>query len=186
MRRTLIGGLLIGLGMLAWYLDGLLYDAAWVTNFTPDLKPDDIIRGWGILLAAWPLALVGVLVGGVVALVMFMLAYAYGQDEDHTREIERLQQVAIEAEQRAEQAEATALINATTALQQEQAVLQAQQVEAKQHIQLAESRWQAATKAITEVDQRIALITKERDEAMRKAANATATIRRHQAKAATK
>ncbi|MBX9561179.1 hypothetical protein FKF73_00290 [Aeromonas hydrophila] len=100
--------------------------------------------------------------------------------------MERLRQVAIEAEQRAEQAEATALINATTALQQEQAVLQAQQVEAKQHIQLAESRWQAATKAITEVDQRIALITKERDEAMRKAANATATIRRHQAKAATK
>ena len=101
MRRALIGGLLIGLCVLAWYLDGLLYDAAWVTNFTPDLKPDDIIRGWGILLAAWPLALVGVLVGGVVALVMFMLAYAYGQDEDHTREIERLQQVAIEAEQRA-------------------------------------------------------------------------------------
>ena len=29
MRRTLIGGLLIGLGMLAWYLDGLLYHSAW-------------------------------------------------------------------------------------------------------------------------------------------------------------
>ena len=114
------------------------------------------------------------------------LVYGWANEGDQEREMERLRQVAIEAEQRAEQAEATALINATTALQQEQAVLQAQQVEAKQHIQLAESRWQAATKAITEVDQRIALITKERDEAMRKAANATATIRRHQAKAATK
>ena len=128
----------------------------------------------------------GVLVGGVVALVMFMLAYAYGQDEDHTREIERLQQVAIEAEQRAEQAEATALTKAQTALQQEREAVQALQADAAQRIQLAESRRQAATWAIAEVDQRVALMTQERDEAKRKAANATATIRRHQAKAVAK
>ena len=149
-------------------------------------RSGDWYTGWPILWHAWPLALVGILVGGSFALLGVGLVYGWANEGDQEREMERLRQVAIEAEQRAEQAEATALINATTALQQEQAVLQAQQVEAKQRIQLAESRWQAATKAITEVDQRIALITKERDEAMRKAANATATIRRHQAKAATK
>ena len=186
MRRVVIGGLLIGLLALAWYVDSLLARTLWVNNFVAETRSGDWYTGWPILWHAWPLALVGILVGGSFALLGVGLVYGWANEGDQEREMERLRQVAIEAEQRAEQAEATALINVTTALQQEQAVLQAQQVEAKQHIQLAESRWQAATKAITEVDQRIALITKERDEAMRKAANATATIRRHQAKAATK
>ena len=171
MRRVVIGGLLIGLLALAWYVDSLLARTLWVNNFVAETRSGDWYTGWPILWHAWPLALVGILVGGSFALLGVGLVYGWANEGDQEREMERLRQVAIDA---------------TTALQQEQAVLQAQQVEAKQHIQLAESRWQAATKAITEVDQRIALITKERDEAMRKAANATATIRRHQAKAATK
>ena len=67
MRRTLIGGLLIGLGMLAWYLDGLLYHSAWVNHYGPGMDPE-IIRGWRILLAAWPLTIVGVVAGGTIAL----------------------------------------------------------------------------------------------------------------------
>jgi chromosome segregation ATPase len=125
-------------------------------------------------------------VGGTLALLGVGLVYGWAEAGDHEREIERLRQVAIEAEQRAEQAEATALTNAAAALQQEREAVQALQADAAQSIQLAESRRQAATRAIAEVDQRVALITQERDEAKRKAANATATIRRHQAKAVAK
>ena len=130
MRRVVIGGLLIGLLALAWYVDSLLARTLWVNNFVAETRSGDWYTGWPILWHAWPLALVGILVGGSFALLGVGLVYGWANEGDQEREMERLRQVAIEAEQRAEQAEATALINATTALQQEQAVLQAQQVEA--------------------------------------------------------
>ena len=182
MRRVVIGGLLIGLLALAWYVDSLLARTLWVNNFVAETRSGDWYTGWPILWHAWPLALVGILVGGTFSLLGVGLVYGWAEEGDHEREIERLRQVAIKAEQRADQAEATAL----TKLQQERDVVQALQAKAEQQIQLADNRWQAATKAIGEVGQRVAQITQERDEAKRKAANATATIRRHQAKAATK
>ena len=186
MRRVVIGGLLIGLLALAWYVDSLLARTLWVNNFVAETRSGDWYTGWPILWHAWPLALVGILVGGSFALLGVGLVYGWANEGDQEREMERLRQVAIEAEQRAEQAEATALTKAQTALQQEREAVQALQADAAQSIQLAESRRQAATRAIAEVDQRVALITQERDEAKRKAANATATIRRHQAKAVAK
>ena len=186
MRRVVIGGLLIGLLALAWYVDSLLARTLWVNNFVAETRSGDWYTGWPILWHAWPLALVGILVGGSFALLGVGLVYGWANEGDQEREMERLRQVAIEAEQRAEQAEATALTKAQTALQQEREAVQALQADAAQRIQLAESRRQAATWAIAEVDQRVALMTQERDEAKRKAANATATIRRHQAKAVAK
>lgn len=179
MRRVVIGGLLVVLCVLGWYLDGLLTTSAWVSGFDAVDNSGQITSGWGILRAAWPLALVGVLVGGTLALVGMLMVYSWADDADHANEIERLRHAAIEAEDRAEQADTRAKAEAAAAVQ-------ALQADAAQSIQLAESRRQAATRAIAEVDQRVALMTQERDEAKRKAANATATIRRHQAKAVAK
>lgn len=89
MRRTLIGGLLIGLGMLAWYLDGLLYHSAWVNHYGPGMDPE-IIRGWRILLAAWPLTIVGVVAGGTIALSAFCLIYSVAEESDRGREVKTL------------------------------------------------------------------------------------------------
>ena len=104
MRRVVIGGLLIGLLALAWYVDSLLARTLWVNNFVAETRSGDWYTGWPILWHAWPLALVGILVGGSFALLGVGLVYGWANEGDQEREMERLRQVAIEAEQRAEHA----------------------------------------------------------------------------------
>ena len=105
MRRVVIGGLLIGLLALAWYVDSLLARTLWVNNFVAETRSGDWYTGWPILWHAWPLALVGILVGGSFALLGVGLVYGWANEGDQEREMERLRQVAIEAEQRAERLE---------------------------------------------------------------------------------
>ena len=62
MRRVVIGGLLIGLLALAWYVDSLLARTLWLNNFVAETRSGDWYTGWPILWHAWPLALVGILV----------------------------------------------------------------------------------------------------------------------------
>ena len=49
MRRVVIGGLLIGLLALAWYVDSLLARTLWVNNFVAETRSGDWYTGWPIL-----------------------------------------------------------------------------------------------------------------------------------------
>ncbi|MCV5289348.1 hypothetical protein OFB97_28775, partial [Escherichia coli] len=75
----------------------------------------EITRGWPAVIAAWPVALAGVLLGGsgVFATLGWLMVQA--EDHDHQRHLKHLQQRLDEAEQQAANAEQ----EARTALQTE-------------------------------------------------------------------
>lgn len=106
MRSYLLGLFAILLCGLWWYLDTLLATQGWATM--ADDKWTLISDGWGILLSAWPLALVGVLIGGIAAIAMVLIAWQYAEDKDHLKEMTTLQEQLMAAEIRATEAVANA------------------------------------------------------------------------------
>ncbi len=95
MKQVFVGVIVIGLGILAWYLNGLLYHSAWIANYAPGQTPE-INRGWDILPVAWPLALIGVLVGGGISLPMIWYSYRGADKLARQFEVERRQEEAAE------------------------------------------------------------------------------------------
>ena len=62
MRLFLLAVSLAALGALWWFLDDLLAMRAWVVMHRG--ADPEITRGWPAVIAAWPVALAGVLLGG--------------------------------------------------------------------------------------------------------------------------
>ncbi|MFM5305154.1 hypothetical protein ACET9S_20030 [Aeromonas caviae] len=153
MRRMLIVGLLIGLGMLVWYLNGLLYHSAWVNHYGPDMDPE-IIRGWRILLAAWPLALVGVLGGGAIALPMMLLVYNAAEDADHTKEVEQLKRAVEKVRE-----------DTVAEYEERKAAIEELREQSYALIHRAEQREQAVRLSEQMLDEKLAAAYGERDEA---------------------
>ncbi|QQM83453.1 hypothetical protein JII91_29870 (plasmid) [Klebsiella quasipneumoniae] len=113
MRLFLLAVSLAALVALWWFLDDLLAMRAWVVMHR-GAEPE-ITRGWPAVIAAWPVALAGVLLGGsgVFATLGWLMVQA--EDHDHQRHLKHLQQRLDEAEQQAANAEQ----EARTALQTE-------------------------------------------------------------------
>lgn len=91
MRRLLMGLLVVVSGYAYWKLDGLLHGAAWVTHYGKQMTAEDIVSGWPILLAAWPLTLVGVIVGCIPSALMIEFLHSRAEESDRGREVVRLQ-----------------------------------------------------------------------------------------------
>lgn len=92
MRRLLMGLLVVVIGYAFWQLGGLLHGAAWVKNYSPEMTPNDIVRGWPILLAAWPLTLVGVIVGSILSMGMIEWLHGVADESDRGREVVQLRE----------------------------------------------------------------------------------------------
>ncbi|MFM5136411.1 hypothetical protein, partial [Aeromonas rivipollensis] len=97
MRLFLLAVSLAALVALWWFLDDLLAMRAWVVMHR-GAEPE-ITRGWPAVIAAWPVALAGVLLGGsgVFATLGWLMVQA--EDHDHQRHLKHLQQRLDEAEQ---------------------------------------------------------------------------------------
>ena len=92
MRLFLLVALTLLLGGLYLYLDGILEMRWWV-----ETRPEQTQlqwQGWEAALHAWPLVLVGVLVGGGMVWALFGWAYGHAEEYDHAKEIEQVQQIA--------------------------------------------------------------------------------------------
>ena len=90
MRLFLLVALTLLLGGLYLYLDGILEMRWWV-----ETRPEQTQlqwQGWEAALHAWPLVLVGVLVGGGMVWALFGWAYGHAEEYDHAKEIEQVQQ----------------------------------------------------------------------------------------------
>lgn len=86
-------------------LDEIMTTQAWASHNDNGQQWHIDASGWEMLLYAWPVALGGALIGGVM--ILFVLGYLYTQaeDEDHQKEIERLSQDKERAQKRANNAE---------------------------------------------------------------------------------
>ena len=90
MRLFLLVALTLLLGGLYLCLDGILEMRWWV-----ETRPEQTQlqwQGWEAALHAWPLVLVGVLVGGGMVWALFGWAYGHAEEYDHAKEIEQVQQ----------------------------------------------------------------------------------------------
>ena len=105
------GVLLIGLMLLLLAggvaLNTLLYDRALAIH-TPN-GWQFIATHWAILPQAWPLVILGLLIGGSTAWVAVGTVYLIARDQDHIIERQQAQQALQAAQTRAEHAEAKAL-----------------------------------------------------------------------------
>ena len=97
----LISLTLLGIG--GYFLDEIMTLQAWGSHNGQQWHID--ARGWKTLLHAWPVALGGAFLGGI--LMLFVLGYllSQAQDEDHQKTIERLNQDKEHALEKASNAE---------------------------------------------------------------------------------
>lgn len=177
MRPYLFGLFAIILFGLWWYLDTLLATRGWATMAAGG-QWTLVSEGWGVMLTAWPLALVGVLIGGIPAFFLVGCAWQYVEDEDHHKEITHLQQQLMAAEVRATQAMAKAITEANRQTQaREQAAEQLKQQAARD---IAQASQAAAGLAAKEQEAREAIIVAqtECEQANRKTRNAAAAYQR--------
>ncbi|MEE9708822.1 hypothetical protein [Aeromonas caviae] len=176
MRPYLFGLFAIILFGLWWYLDTLLATQGWATMEGGQWGPTS--TGWKIIPAAWPLALVGVLGGGSLALVLVFVAWNYVEDEDHSKEIADLQKELMAAEIRATQADAMAITEAKRLVQAEkQEVAQLKQQAVRE---MERNKQVAADLAVMQLQVQTQAIAAQADveQANRRTRNATATSQR--------
>ena len=184
MRPYLFGLLTIVLFGLWWYLDNLLAARGWAMLAAND-QWTLVSEGWEILLAAWPLALVGVLVGGIPAFLLVLWVWQYVEEKDHNKEIADHQKELMAAEIRATQAMAEAVAEAkrqTQAEKEEAAQLKQQAIREMDRVK------QAAVGLVTMQQQaKLEVVTAQEDveRANLRARNATATGQRKAKKLAT-
>lgn len=172
MRLFLLAVSLAALVALWWFLDDLLAMRAWVV-MQRGAEPE-ITRGWPAVIAAWPVALAGVLLGGsgVFATLGWLMVQA--EDHDHQRHLKHLQQRLDEAEQQAANAEQ----EARTALQTERDQVQLLRAKALEAIRQAEGLRQQALSDQATAREWVAQANTERDNANRRANNASAAFAR--------
>lgn len=172
MRLFLLAVSLAALVALWWFLDDLLAMRAWVVMHR-GAEPE-ITRGWPAVIAAWPVALAGVLLGGsgVFATLGWLMVQA--EDHDHQRHLKHLQQRLDEAEQQAANAEQ----EARTALQAERDQVQQLRAKALEAIRQADRQRQQALSDQATAREWVAQANTERDNANRRANNASAAFAR--------
>lgn len=81
----------IALAALAFWLIQVMPDQAWAIWDHDALGWRVVAAGWETLLRGWPLALLGAVVGGGIALAVLGWLLRNAIDADHQRQIERLQ-----------------------------------------------------------------------------------------------
>ncbi|PJG59207.1 hypothetical protein [Aeromonas cavernicola] len=172
MRWLLLGTALGGLGALGWWLDGLLAMRAWVV-MQPAAEPE-ITQGWRAIIAAWPIAAAGGLLGGLSALTTLSWLLIRAQDLDHQRQLASLKTQCQHAQQQAAHAEQ----HANSALQHERDQLQQLRTQAMEAIKQAQLLRQQANADQVEASERIAHGLAERDQANRRAHHASAAFAR--------
>ena len=173
MRPYLYGLFAIVLFGLWWYLDNLLATQGWTTMEGGKWAPAS--TGWKIIPAAWPLALVGALVGGIPTFFLVGLAWQYVEDEDHRKEIDHIQKLRMADEIRATQADAIAI---TKAKQQVQAEKQeAEQLKQQAVREMERNKQVAAELAVMQQQVQAQAIAAQAavEQANHRARNATAT-----------
>ncbi len=155
LRMALIAALMVAIGALWKYLDGVLAVSGWtVWN---GAEWGQVTNGWRLLVVAWPVALAGLLVGGLVLLLLVGYAYRFAHDADTRAELERAAQAAKAAEKRAQTAEQRAreaLAAEWQRLRETQAAVELRRAEAEQMVANARQIASAATEraAIAERD----------------------------------
>lgn len=116
-----------------------------------------IARGWACLLQAWPVVLLGGLLGGFVAWISVLTLHRHALNQDQQETLQRAEQALAAAETRAEQAEQRAAEHYHQRLQElthrEVAAHQAQQ-QAHTREHLAEQRIRQAEQAQSEAEAR--------------------------------
>lgn len=134
--------LLAALGAGGYWLNLLLYRYG-LAIYTPEHDWVIVSYGWDTLRHLWPLALVGLLVGGVIAFVIVMYSYSVAKTLDERGEFFLMHRDVETAEARAANAERLAEANYRNKLaaveEREQAATQVQQAaEAAQQQALSE------------------------------------------------
>ncbi|MGQ4869851.1 hypothetical protein [Aeromonas caviae] len=172
MRLFLLAVSLAALGALWWFLDDLLAMRAWVVMHRG--ADPEITRGWPAVIAAWPVALAGVLLGGASTFVTLGWLMARAEDHDHQRHLKHLQQRLDEAEQQTANAEQ----EARTALQADRDQVQQLRAQALEAIRQADRQRQQALSDQATAREWVAQANTERDHANRRANNASAAFAR--------
>lgn len=180
MRLFLLAVSLAALVALWWFLDDLLAMRAWVVMHR-GAEPE-ITRGWLAVIAAWPVALAGLLLGGSGVFGTLGWLMVQAEDHDHQRHLKQLQQRLDEAEQQAANAEQ----EARTALQTERDQVQQLRAKALEAIRQAEGLRQQALNDQATAREWVAQANTERDNANRRANNASAAFARKARQAKTR
>jgi len=96
-RISLFLLLLAALGAGYWWLDGVMATQAWAV--ATDEKWRIAGTGWETLKHAWPVAVAGLLIGGVLVLFTFGYLYFSATEADHENELNRMK-AELEREQK--------------------------------------------------------------------------------------
>ena len=184
MKRPLIFATLILLlviaGLLYWFISRTL-DTVTLVQTLDDVS-HEVIRGWAIVPALWPVMLVTAIpvLLGVGGLALRMLSAAV--DADWQRELTREQQRADAAEQRADGVEE----NARARYEERNALAEKRQLEAAQQSYAASIRVKEVNAALEEAKRNVEKIRQQAqaavNDAQQRLHNASATSERRRRK----
>ena len=103
-RTILMLILLATLGAGAWWLNGFMENQGWVV--VENQKWVIAGTGWETLKYAWPVAVIGVLIGGGILYVILGYLYLTATEADHENEIARIKAQKALSDDKAEKARA--------------------------------------------------------------------------------
>ena len=160
-RTILMLALLAALGAGAWWLNGFMETQGWVV--VENQKWVIAGTGWETLKHAWPIAIIGVLIGGGMLYALLGYLYLTATEADHENEIARINAQKALSDEKAKKAQISAdesikadredLRAQERRLQEREERLKQLEAEAVKRIQAAEDRAveaeKSAAKAIT-------------------------------------
>ena len=154
-RTILMLALLVALGAAAWWLNGFMETQGWVV--VENQKWVIAGTGWKTLKHAWPIAIVGMLIGGGILYAILGYLYLTATDADHENEIARISAQKALSDENAAQAQIRADKSIKTdrealraqerQLQEREERLKRLEAEAVKRVQAAEERAIEAKKA---------------------------------------
>lgn len=174
MRKTILFVSVIALATLGLWLWRVMPNQAWAIWDQDALGWRVVAAGWETLLRGWPLALLGAIGGGGIALAVLGWLLRNAVDADHQRQIERLQSERDAARAATEAARA----DAEAALADDRAEVERLRTEA---LRAREAGHEAQIRARREVEAAQAQAVKASENQMetaRRAKNAIMTLRR--------
>jgi len=153
-RTILMLILLAALVAGAWWLNGFMENQGWVV--VENQKWVIAGTGWETLKYAWPVAVIGVLIGGGILYVILGYLYLTATEADHENEIARIKAQKALSDDKAEKAQ----IRADNSIKSDREALRAQErqlmereerfkrleAEAVNRVQVAEERVKEAEK----------------------------------------
>lgn len=175
-RTILMLALLVALGAGAWWLNGFMETQGWVV--VENQKWVIAGTGWETLQHAWPIAIIGMLIGGGVLYALLGYLYLTATEADHENEIARINAQKALSDEKAKKAQ----IRADESIKADREALRAQ----KRKLQEQEDRLKRleaeAVKRVQAAEDRATEAEKAAHKAKTKQERATFTLRKLKAK----